>query len=214
MFSYQHLCPSRHKFTVHHDVCNSYSLYSDVCSACRYIPLWPAQLVTLLKTLNLNLKTQLNPINVSVIGGSQTDVTDGGVENKPAKERKSFSAFLPYQVGTLRSDCRLKFSPHAHTSKTCTWSPYFIQVIPDKQEAPYTPPLRQSSSSSSSGTKMSCSSSSAAKFLLIRVPTYKKGTTTRAILKRPKGVCFPGVTHHHRNSYIRLPQAAPAGVHI
>lgn len=48
----------------------------------------------------------------------------------------------------------------------------------------------QSSSSSSSGTKMSCSSSSAAKFLLIWVPTYKKGSTTRAILKRPKGVCL------------------------
>lgn len=46
------------------------------------------RLVTLLKTLNLNLKTQLNPINVSVIGGSQTDVTDGGVEIKPAKERE------------------------------------------------------------------------------------------------------------------------------
>lgn len=49
----------------------------------------------------------------------------------------------------------------------------------------------QSSSSSSSGTKMSCSSSSAAKFLLIWVPTYKKGTTTRAIRKRPSGVCSP-----------------------
>lgn len=81
-------------------------------------------------------------------------------------------------------------------------------------EAPHSPPLRQSSSSSSSGTKMSCSSSSAAKFLLIWVPTYKKGTTTRAILIRPKGVCRPGVTHHHRNSYIRLPQAAPGGTHL
>lgn len=38
---------------------------------------------------------------------------------------------------------------------------------------------------------MSCSSSSAAKFLLIRVPTYRKGTTTTAIRTRPNGVCSP-----------------------
>lgn len=49
-------------------------------------------------------------------------------------------------------------------------------------------PLSQSSSSSSSGTKMSCSSSTAAKFLLIWVPTYRKGTTTKAMRMSPKGV--------------------------
>lgn len=48
--------------------------------------------------------------------------------------------------------------------------------------------LAQSSSSSSSGTKMSCSSRRAAKFLLIRVPTYKKGTTTAVMRIRPNGV--------------------------
>lgn len=48
--------------------------------------------------------------------------------------------------------------------------------------------MAQSSSSSSSGTKMSCSSKRAAKFLLIRVPTYRKGTTTAVMRMRPNGV--------------------------
>lgn len=48
--------------------------------------------------------------------------------------------------------------------------------------------LAQSSSSSSSGTKISCSSRRAAKFLLIRVPTYRKGTTTIVMRIRPNGV--------------------------
>lgn len=48
--------------------------------------------------------------------------------------------------------------------------------------------IAQSSSSSSSGTKMSCSSNSAAKFLLIRVPTYRNGTTTTVMRIRPNGV--------------------------
>lgn len=50
---------------------------------------------------------------------------------------------------------------------------------------------------------MSCSSSSAAKFLLIRVPTYKKGTTTTAIRIRPKVVCSPRCdadTHTHTHA--------------
>lgn len=48
--------------------------------------------------------------------------------------------------------------------------------------------IAQSSSSSSSGTKMSCSSKRAAKFLLMRVPTYRKGTTTTVMRIRPNGV--------------------------
>lgn len=87
----------------------------------------------------------------------------------------------------------------------CTWkNPHSWEAIPDNQEA-HTP-LPQSSSSSSSGTKMSCSSSSAAKFLLIWVPTYKKGTTTRAIRTRPKGVCFRAVSAHPTTETTKLVQ--------
>lgn len=48
--------------------------------------------------------------------------------------------------------------------------------------------VAQSSSSSSSGTNMSCSSKRAAKFLLISVPTYKKGITTMVMRIRPNEV--------------------------
>lgn len=76
----------------------------------------------IIKTLNRN--TTEPQKSVSVIQGSQTDVTDGGKKTLK-KERKSFSALLSYQIGTLSSNCRLKFSPHAHTSKTCTKSKFY-----------------------------------------------------------------------------------------
>lgn len=47
---------------------------------------------------------------------------------------------------------------------------------------------------------MSCSSRRAAKFLLIRVPTYRKGTTTTVIRIRPNGVWGAGPAELKINS--------------
>lgn len=100
---------------------------------------------------------------------------------------------------------------------------FIVWAIPGVQEARHTSPAPcQSSSSSSSGTKMSCSSSTAAKFLLIWVPTYRKGTTTTAMRMSPNGVlCVAQPTTHtppkeknHRDDRVSPPERLGSGSFI